>query len=72
MAPANQCISMFVEALLFRPGWRHLTPGEGGEMNTLLTNPEERTRTLRRGWRRVNYACATIVFEPMHKSQIVP
>ena len=25
MAPANQCISMFVEALLFRPGWRHLT-----------------------------------------------
>ena len=30
------------EALLFRPGWRHLTPGEGGEMNTLLTNPEER------------------------------
>ena len=23
---ANQCISMFVEALLFRPGWRHLTP----------------------------------------------
>ena len=25
MAPANQCISMFVEALLFRPGWRLLT-----------------------------------------------
>ena len=48
MAPANQCISMFVEALLFRPGWRHLTPGEGGEMNTFLTNPEERTRTPRR------------------------
>ena len=48
MATANQCISMFVEALLFRPGWRHLTPGEGGEMSTLLTNPEERTRILRR------------------------
>ena len=50
MVPANQCISMFVEALLFRPGWRHLILllGEGGEMNTLLTNPEERTRTLGR------------------------
>ena len=48
MASANQCISMFVEALLFRPGWRHLTPGEGGEKNTLLTIPGGRTRTPRR------------------------
>ena len=31
---------MFVEALLCRPGWRHLAPGGGGEINTLLPYTE--------------------------------
>ena len=31
------CTSMFVWALLFRPGWRHLVPGGGGEIKDIQT-----------------------------------